>query len=139
MSVVKDIEHILFCVRLYLPCCCGYRAMARYVNLTTLGLKTFNGCDALPLTARQRRACRLDAENDYERMRIMARASLATVRECSRQFQDRRWNCSSFLANESQPLFGQHFIHTRESSKICLVTKQCGFKAHAGQHNAFVY
>nr|CDO67904.1 Wnt Q SciWntQ [Sycon ciliatum] len=72
------------------------------------------------MSAGQASFCSDDARLGFERTRVMARASLATTRECARQFADRRWNCPSFLSAEhaNKPLFGEAVtrLHTREAA-----------------------
>ena len=97
--------------------------MARLIDPKTKTLKkalTLEMCDTLPLNAHQRKLCR--GPHGLSLMHIIARASLATQRECKRQFQGRRWNCPNY---ETGPLFGASTLMTGELQNIwrikCLV------------------
>nr|CDO67893.1 Wnt F SciWntF [Sycon ciliatum] len=83
-------------------------SLSRLINDRTGRLKSASSvraCQRLPLSKRQKQLC-TSRRSGYgpALVTIAARASLAAVRECQRQFQDRLWTCEHF---EQGPLFGR--------------------------------
>ena len=95
--------------------CLSRRALSRLIDIESRQLSSASSvhqCDSLPLSRRQRELCSSPRSGEGAAlMTVAARASLAGVRECQRQFADNRWRCQHF---ESGPLFGRSIKHRGE-------------------------